>query len=566
MDLLIDNSHGEQLLFSRLVDWVMNTQAGDMVTLVSLEGESIDVSRNLLCFLSPLVLQIDHGKDKSDKTDKILTPLASDELQVIGDILELQDEAEDIIADDVMARISEGVENLGISIDCFKHLVEIRNRIVSQSSGGIEDTDVEIIIHDDNPSAATAIKVENDDIEIQNVDTVMNSQIVRNDVKTEEDDDITEGYSPDQSAKSSKQTSCNYCPEQFDISTRPGYVSWRLHERKHAVEKFECKCDDTFTNWNEKENHIRLIHEGWEFCDICNAAVSHLEKHMVKHKAKKVKVQKQTGRKQKVQKHISSINENVKRSPKRPGPKRKIFPEVLECPSCGKKYSGKERRGRIRYKIHMKNHETEQFNCGCALQFSSFNERTRHLNIVHKGYFGCSQCNSSFKDMESLTTHEAYHQQNFVCDQCGFSTTKRFRLKKHNARMHTIVKEKSGPSEDDLTCKECRRKCLDKGTLNQHMKRVHNPSPCPECGKIVKNIRVHINNTHMDDSEKKFRCEFCEKGFTSNMNLQSHMMNVHIKSRPHRCRYDGCENIPGYNDISNRNSHEKKKHGKLFSQ
>ena len=39
------------------------------------------------------------------------------------------------------------------------------------------------------------------------------------------------------------------------------------------------------------------------------------------------------------------------------------------------------------------------------------------------------------------------------------------------------------------------------------------------------------------------------------------MMNVHIRSRPYNCRY-GCN--MAYNDVSNRNSHEKKKHGGLF--
>ena len=101
--------------------------------------------------------------------------------------------------------------------------------------------------------------------------------------------------------------------------------------------------------------------------------------------------------------------------------------------------------------------------------------------------------------------------------------------------------------------------------LNQHMKRVHRPSPCQVCGKIVKNMKQHISTLHKDDSEKKFRCDSCGKGFPGNAQLQSHKMSVHIKSRPYQCRYGGCENIPGYNDTSNRNSHEKKKHGKLFS-
>ena len=39
-------------------------------------------------------------------------------------------------------------------------------------------------------------------------------------------------------------------------------------------------------------------------------------------------------------------------------------------------------------------------------------------------------------------------------------------------------------------------------------------------------------------------------------------MNVHLKLRPYECRY-GCSFR--YNDLSNRNAHEKKTHGQIFS-
>ena len=45
-------------------------------------------------------------------------------------------------------------------------------------------------------------------------------------------------------------------------------------------------------------------------------------------------------------------------------------------------------------------------------------------------------------------------------------------------------------------------------------------------------------------------------------NIEKHKMNVHIKARPFNCRY-GC--AFAYNDYSNRNAHEHKKHGGLFT-
>ena len=66
---------------------------------------------------------------------------------------------------------------------------------------------------------------------------------------------------------------------------------------------------------------------------------------------------------------------------------------------------------------------------------------------------------------------------------------------------------------------------------------------------------------HQTEEYKKFICEHCDKRFFTSASLNKHIMNVHLKLRPYSCRY-GCEFA--YNDVSNRNAHEKKTHGKLF--
>lgn len=58
------------------------------------------------------------------------------------------------------------------------------------------------------------------------------------------------------------------------------------------------------------------------------------------------------------------------------------------------------------------------------------------------------------------------------------------------------------------------------------------------------------------------RCEECGKGFIIKTALRTHMMNVHIKTRPYACQY-GCGAT--YNDVSNRAHHENKKHGAVFN-
>ena len=66
-----------------------------------------------------------------------------------------------------------------------------------------------------------------------------------------------------------------------------------------------------------------------------------------------------------------------------------------------------------------------------------------------------------------------------------------------------------------------------------------------------------MRTAHLPDSEKKFQCKDCEKGFSSKSALRDHAMNMHIKSQPYQCRY-GCTNR--YNDRANRTAHEKRRH------
>ena len=85
---------------------------------------------------------------------------------------------------------------------------------------------------------------------------------------------------------------------------------------------------------------------------------------------------------------------------------------------------------------------------------------------------------------------------------------------------------------------------------------------CPECGLKVRHLKLHIEQVHTPDDQKPFQCQDCGKGFVEKRVLEHHRMNVHLKLRPYNCRY-GCD--IAYNDTSNRNQHEKKTHGKLFT-
>ena len=78
------------------------------------------------------------------------------------------------------------------------------------------------------------------------------------------------------------------------------------------------------------------------------------------------------------------------------------------------------------------------------------------------------------------------------------------------------------------------------------------------CDKEVSKLKIHIETVHKDDNDKRYKCEQCNKGFFDRNRLDAHIMNVHLKLRPWKCR-KGCDQ--SYNDRSNMIQHEKRSHG-----
>ena len=75
-------------------------------------------------------------------------------------------------------------------------------------------------------------------------------------------------------------------------------------------------------------------------------------------------------------------------------------------------------------------------------------------------------------------------------------------------------------------------------------------------------MKCHMIQMHQEESP--YKCIPCDKQFPSRAGLECHTMSVHLKTRPYKCRFQ-CNSFIGYNDASNRSSHEKIKHGRLFT-
>ena len=191
----------------------------------------------------------------------------------------------------------------------------------------------------------------------------------------------------------------------------------------------------------------------------------------------------------------------------------------------------------------------------CGNIFYSRIALSSHIKRMHEipeGHTKCKKCRKIIPETD-LSNHEC---EKFVCNVCGNVFYSLSNLQSHKM-VHELPEEKH-------FCNICGKGFPVMNRLSSHMKNVHSEKlPCPHCDKYfaVKYLETHIKLVH-DPTSLEFKCEICGRGFNHKVHLDKHTMNVHLKLQPYKCRY-GCD--IGYNDISNRNSHEKKKHGKLFT-
>ena len=250
--------------------------------------------------------------------------------------------------------------------------------------------------------------------------------------------------------------------------------------------------------------------------------------------------------------------------------KKKLkYKYIYTCDECGKsfqsntnmiihksrKHSSEENgEKRDNQKAIMLKHFEEDCKCSIDLRAQSQLVKLNHYKLVHLGYEQCKYCNKLFqaarKHSCGMLKKPLKKKCLYICKDCNFTFKTKQSLDNHMVENHK--------TEEKIGCTLC-PKYFSKHYLKSHMTRgAHRiKKACSVCGKSVSKLKDHMETLHRNDSEKRFQCDQCSKGFWHTGQLRNHKMNIHLKLKPYSCRFECSQS---YNDKSNRNQHEKRAH------
>jgi uncharacterized C2H2 Zn-finger protein len=200
-------------------------------------------------------------------------------------------------------------------------------------------------------------------------------------------------------------------------------IEKRTSDEKNS--KFGCtKCIQVFESAADLEAHQSTSHERHFQCAYCSAIYyqrRYIELHIRKHleidaalinekpvvKKPVVKPRKKNRPARKKSSAIEKCEKIEVIDPKNPDSKIVVF----QCPSCPKTFRSKMSSNRHYSQSHemMKN----RFQClVCLNNYPSASNLKRHLRNVHTlvRTFACTQCPSSYKTKENLSTHAKIHK------------------------------------------------------------------------------------------------------------------------------------------------------------
>ncbi|XP_023317369.1 zinc finger protein 710 [Trichogramma pretiosum] len=215
----------------------------------------------------------------------------------------------------------------------------------------------------------------------------------------------------------------------------------------------------------------------------------------------------------------------------------------FKCSQCDKRYSVA-----VLLKEHMISHTNSQpYHCDHC-DFACLNKRAlvSHMS-KHKTEKDilCDLCGKGFHSTKKMRVHRNTHEESnaIKCHICLSYVSSEEALRRHHINVHTR----------DYVCKICRKKCITRKALHNHVYQVHADGRhhCPMCPKVYKNGSMLQDHILKHQGIRQYKCKICSKDFAQRTHLTTHMA-VHDAKR-HKC--PGCQK--GFNRQDNMKVHTR---------
>ena len=204
------------------------------------------------------------------------------------------------------------------------------------------------------------------------------------------------------------------------------------------------------------------------------------------------------------------------------------------------------------YHIKMKCHEDDVkvFKCDhCPRTSTTLQGLMKHMNSAHKEFgkrsskykkkgvlfknaslyiYECEQCPKKYKKKQDLERHiQSKHEGlSFDCEHCNKSFGNSYTLRMHVSLKHVVTQS--------FECHLCQKVCNSQTGLDFHMTAHYvdmKMLKCDQCSYTAYkeyDLKLHKLKRHEGfRPPRAFKCEFCEKNFTSKNHLRRHMETIH---------------------------------------
>ncbi|XP_063837000.1 zinc finger protein 1 homolog [Ostrinia nubilalis] len=144
--------------------------------------------------------------------------------------------------------------------------------------------------------------------------------------------------------------------------------------------------------------------------------------------------------------------------------------------------------------------------------------------------YDCAMCTSTYETFKMLKQHMNIHYSNYTCEKCDTSFAT-----KRSLNAHTTTHQ-----EGSFKCDYCEKIFSSKPKKHYHEKTKHlgarNISNCPFCNEPFRSY--YQRNQHMvkvHNSEAQYKCNICNKSYILKSLLMYHIKKNHLMERNCQC-------------------------------